>query len=229
MSTRRISKAALACSLGLSLALSACGPNTSVPQPVPVPAPKIAQLRVSAPDAQLKQEQALVVGLSGAVDGVGTIEARELISGATASVPAAEAGTFGLRILAPDGYRIRLRYLRGGEASAEVELVAARPNIFGRLDPTDSRGGPVSAPDENGLTTLSNHNSDSGLTFFSAPANTDVLLINEQSGALVQARTDASGHFAARIPAQIGDAIQVVGANEQTQLTNSLVFTVPAS
>ena len=78
------------------LMLTACGGVSSpVPQPVP------GQIRISSP--ALTSAKVLVVGLTKAVSGVGTVHLRDLKTGATASAQSAASGTFSLVITAgPD-------------------------------------------------------------------------------------------------------------------------------
>lgn len=209
--------------------LVACGEgDTSVPQPVPVPKP--FAIRESAPEK--KQTKTLMVGLPGAVAGVGEIEFRDPKTSAMERGPSTAAGTFGV-LLSIDTGSLEARYVNPqGGASAWVSLALRQGSLGPRLDPANYDGGPVSPPDAQGNVTVTNVEPKTDSLFISATPDTDVIVTNTVSGVLAAGRTDSRGAFTVSLPAEVGDVIGILLLQDDGGLeavSNYLTYVVPAA
>ncbi|MCA9672947.1 MAG: hypothetical protein KC503_45460 [Myxococcales bacterium] len=203
---------------------SACGDDgVSVPQPVPVP--KSSLLRFSSPRAA--QSRLLVIGLPGAVEGVGQVEATDIPSGARTVVPSSAQGSFGLLAATSNVSDLEIRFINDEGRSEPAPIVQA-----GRF------GGPVLGdPLSNGTVTRANGNTvlvsnDGGAgnpLLFSATPDSIAHLSNPANGALTSGTTDAIGRLSLSIEAQSGDILQLVLADPQnpTETSNYLSLPVP--
>jgi hypothetical protein len=211
----------------LSLVASSCGVDeSSVPQPVPVPKP--FAIKESAPEK--KQTKTLMVGLPGAVAGIGDIEFRDPKTSATERGPSTAAGTFGV-LLSIDTAGLEARYVNPqGGTSAWVSLAIRQGSLGPRLDPANYDGPPVSTPDAQGNITVTNVEPKTGSLVIAATPLTDVIVTNTVTGVLTAGRTDSRGAFTLKLPAAVGDLIGILllqDAGGLEAVSNYLTYDVP--
>lgn len=209
-------------------ALAACGLDdaTSLPQPQPIPGlVRRSTPAMTIPDAP----QTLVLGLVGAVPGLGAVELRRQQDGAKASGRSSDQGSFSLVIGAGKGDVLELRFSDAHGTSEPLVLhgvLAVRGPFLG--PPEQTFGGPVSAPDANGIVTVSN---DSGTPtpHFTATPSSELLVANETNGAVAAGTTDGTGLFSLTLPGASGDAVRVLlaAAGNPGATSDFLTFKVP--
>ncbi len=213
----------------LGLFMVGCGIDGDVSVPQPVPVPKPSYLRQSPPEPD--QTKTLLVGLPGAVAGIGSVEVRDLITGSHAEGLTTASGTFSVLIVASDLSDLRIRYVVARGASDFVAVPRDRATFGPRLGAVKASSAPVSSPDAHGIVRVSNLDAATGDIVIAASPDVDVLVSNVTSGAIVTARTDARGVFAVDIAAAVGDTLgaMLLGDPVGGDVTsNYLTFVVPA-
>ncbi|MCK5795591.1 MAG: hypothetical protein KAI47_00295 [Deltaproteobacteria bacterium] len=224
---RMTSVVILASCLGLFMAGCGIDGDVSVPQPVPVPKP--FYLRQSPPEPD--QTKTLLVGLPGAVAGIGSVEVRDVIAGTHAEGPTTASGTFSVLIVAAQSSELRIRYVVARGASAFIAVPRDRVTFGPRLGAVKAASAPVSSPDAQGIVRVTNLDAATGDIVIVASPDVDVLVSNVTSGAIVTARTDARGVFAVDIAAAVGDTLGVMLLGDPVSgdvTSNYLTFVVPA-
>jgi hypothetical protein len=206
--------------------LGACGDDlTSLPQPQPIP----GLVRRSTPGLSVPDPQTLVLGLPGAVPGLGELELRRVSDALRVTAPSSAKGSFSLVIGAAQGDLLELRF-RVGEGASEALVLGPVFATRGPLlvPPIGQKGGPVSAPDASGQVTVTNN---SGLPdpLFHASPGSEVLVSNETKAAVATGTTDGDGLFRLQLPGSTGDTIRVLlaASTNQDSTSDFLTFTVP--
>ena len=202
-------------------ALVFCGVAcTGVPQPQPVP----GLMRRSTPG--LTQKKTLLVGLEGAV-GLSS-KVSILVRGASATVTASASpkGAFSAVLSATAGAILEVSFETADGPSATVTLVPTDVTRGPMLSKGLVFGSAVSAPDAQGIVTVSND--DPTDPPFSASANTQALVSNSRTGELVSNTTDAKGALTVKLAGKTGDQIHILLAEPGSFSTSDfLAYTVP--
>lgn len=208
------------------LALAACGDDgVSLPQPQPIP----GLVRRSTPAMTAADPQTLVVGLAGAVEGVGELELRRVSDGLAVTATSASKGSFALVIAAVQGDALELRF-RGAHGTSEPLTLAPTLTTRGPFlgPPQNTFGEPVSPPDGSGNVIVTN-DSDEPDPYFAASPDSEVLVSNESNGAVAADTTDGAGLFGVTLPGNHGDTIHVLlaASGDIGATSDFLTFTVP--
>ncbi|PID38961.1 MAG: hypothetical protein CSB49_02735 [Proteobacteria bacterium] len=205
-----------------------CGDHTSVPQPVPVPKP----FAIKKSEPELTQTKTLMVGLPGAVAGVGEIAFRDRRTNTQERGPATNAGTFSV-LLSIDTGDLEARYLNPqGEASAWVSLALRQDGIRPRLSPANWDRLPISPPNSQGNVTVTNVDPETTDLMITATPKSEVVVSNTVTGELAIGRTDSRGAFTLVLPAATGDVIGILllqGESGLEAVSNYLTYPVPPS
>ncbi len=215
--------------LGLSLAacLFGCGDQTGVPQPQPVPGPLSDFVRRSTPSLTATEPRTMVVGLAGAVAGVGEVQLTRVSTGEALEALATAAGTFSLVIPGGKGDQLELRYANDDGVSEPLVLPGlysqGGPSLEGARNSDDQL---ISLPDASGNVTVTNDFDPVPLV---AAANADLIASNGSTGVVVVSRTDAAGRNPNDEAAASGDPIQLmlVDPNDPGATSDFRVLTVP--
>ncbi|MBW2731226.1 MAG: hypothetical protein JRH20_02470 [Deltaproteobacteria bacterium] len=211
--------------LPILLLLNGCGDETSLPQPVPVPAPKLSAIRQSTPMAE--QSATMVLGLTGAVSGMGRVIAKEVLSGRETHATSTKDGTFSLvitNIAQAGGMELRFETVEG-ERSEPLLLATTRAAFGPVLSPADAQGEVVSAPDTDGIVTVSSGSPQ----LIAASPDVDVLISNANTGEVVLGVTDENGAFSLQLHGEQGQQILILlvePANPE-QTSDFLAYEVP--
>lgn len=206
---------------GLVLASGCVEDGTSLPQPQPIP----GLVRRSTPAMTVVDPQTLVIGLAGAVEGIGELALRRLRDGVTVTASSAAQGSFSLVIAAAQGDELELRF-----GDSEPLLLAPTLTTRGPFlgPPQNVFGGPVSAPDAAGDVVVTNDSGEAS-PYFTASPSSEILVSNEGNGAVAVGTTDAAGLFSLKLPGASGDTIRVLlaAASDPGATSDFLTYTVP--
>jgi hypothetical protein len=177
-----------------------------------------------------EQSFTLIVGLPQAVAGAGKVHLRPMGNETEVVVVSATAGSFSAAVAAGRDETIEVRFESEAGLSDPVALV---PAVMTRgapeLAPTDSNGQVVSAPDGQGMVTVTNDGGPGQPLVIGATPDSDLLVANTTSGEVVTTRTDSQGRFSVRIAGARGDVVRILLVNSTSVAATSdyLSYSVP--
>jgi hypothetical protein len=190
----------------------ACG-SSPVPQPVP------DFVRCSTHD--LQQEELMVVGLPGAVAGEGKVHIKDRDSGATLVVSSTVPGTFSAVITAGKNADLVLQFENDDGKSEPLVLRDKQPVLpHPKLGPS-TYGQVVSAPDGQGMVTVTNDDGPGKPLLLPASPDVDVIVTNNGTSEVATSRTDNTGRFTVKIAGQTGHAILIMLVDPKDPLLTS--------
>ena len=199
------------------LMLTACGGVSSpVPQPVP------GQIRISSP--ALTSAKVLVVGLTKAVSGVGTVHLRDLKTGATASAKSAASGTFSLVITAGPDRQLEA-WFETADGNSDPVSLSLRSLSYGPALGQPGTG-LVSTPDAQGKVTVANDGGAGKPLLLTATPNMVLVLSNSSTAEVTTTTTDKDGRFSKKLSGAKGDQIQLLLVDPGDQASTSDFVTV---
>ena len=203
------------------LMLSACGDGVSSPVPQPVP----GQIRISSP--ALTSAKVLVVGLTRAVAGKGTLHLRDLKTGIIASGKTTADGTFAVVINAGPDRQLEAWFETSDGASDTVSLSSRSLSYGPALG--QPKTGVVSVPDAKGKVTVSNNGGAGKPLLLTASPNMVLVLSNQSTAEVAVSTTDKDGRFSASLSGAKGDKIQIllVDPADQASTSDFVTVTVP--
>lgn len=203
------------------LTLTACGDGVSSPVPQPVP----GQIRISSPT--LTSARVLVVGLTKAVAGAGTVHLRDTKTGTTASGKSSAAGTFSVVITAGPERQLEARFETPDGTSEPVNLMMRSLSYGPSLG--QPKTGVVSVPDAQGKVTVSNDGGTGKPLLMTASPNMVVVLSNASTAEVRLTTTDKDGRFSSKMSGSKGEQIQIllVDPADQASTSDFVTVTVP--
>jgi hypothetical protein len=189
--------------------VGACGDQASTPVPQPVPAPMVSYIRKSSPGPMTTT--ALIVGLPQAVAGQGLVHFRNQRTGAIQTTRSTPAGSFAVLLEATIDDLLEAQYENADGLSEVVSLGTRFKGLLPELllNPSDGPG-PLSAPDSEGLVTVRNRPEPGSPLYFTATPDSDALVVNVDSNAMLSVRVNGQGELEAKIAAKQNETIEIM-------------------
>jgi hypothetical protein len=209
-----------------ALLISGCGDQESITVPQPVP----HFLRQSIPGAH--NSTTLLVGLPGAVDGVGKVHVRDPGSSNSVTVSSAQVGSFSAVIALGKDSELEVSFEnRDGLSDWVVVPKVEATDGIGLSTPNSDGLGIVSPPDAQGQVTVTNNAGPAQPKLILATPDVDLIVSNTNNGSVVVSVTDSNGDFTVKLPGAVGDVIQILLVEPANSKVTSdfLSYKVPSS
>jgi hypothetical protein len=198
----------------------ACGDQDSSPVPQPVP----GLIRQSTPE--IGNTETLVAGLPGAVAGKGTVHLHDKKTGKKVVTSSTNTGSFAVTLPASETESLEARFENADGLSDPVPLDVRSLGIPPELVQTKYAGLLAVVGDD---VVVSNDQGPGNPPSLEATPNVDVVVANQNTGEVVESKTDDKGLFKVTLKGKSGDTILVMLSDPaRPDLTSDFVSaTVP--